>query len=83
MSTKKIMKICLGSSCFARGNKELLKIAKAFVVQHQLEDKVDFRGSHCFDKCQHGPNLTIDGHFFHHIDSQNLEEILRTNLLDH
>ncbi len=82
MNPKKQMQICLGSSCFARGNKEILKVIKAFVAQHKLESKIDFRGSHCFDKCQNGPNLTIDGKFFHKISADNVEKILKDNLLD-
>lgn len=82
MNAKKQMKICLGSSCFARGNKQILKKIKAFIAQHQLEDKIDFRGSHCFDKCQHGPNLTIEGTFFHKISADNIDTILKENLLD-
>lgn len=82
MKPKKTMKICLGSSCFARGNKLILQTIKAFIVKHNLQDELDFRGSHCFGKCQHGPNLNIDGVYFHNISPENIEEVLRENLLE-
>lgn len=82
MTHKKELKMCLGSSCFARGNKEILKVVKAFVLKHGLDKTIDFRGSHCFNKCQDGPNLTIDGKFYHGINIDNIEDILKENLLD-
>ena len=50
-----------------------------------LEKELEARGSdlkvnrlYCFGMCDHGPNvrLTPGGRFFHHVDPNNLDEIL-------
>jgi NADH:ubiquinone oxidoreductase subunit E len=51
--------ICLGSSCFTRGNDENLPRLQAFLKRKGLEDKVALRGARCEGRCQHGPNLRL------------------------
>ena len=72
--------ICLGSSCFARGNKQLVQDIKAFVEQKQLAHKVNFRGKHCFGFCDKGPNLKINDVVIDHADRDMVFEMLK-NLL--
>jgi len=68
--------ICMGSSCFARGNKATLQQIKQYIEVHNIEDKVIFKGSRCFDKCGKGPNLMIDDKLFHQVRAENVETIL-------
>ena len=82
MNPKKQLKICLGSSCFARGNKAILQAIKGYIATHDLQEKIDFRGNHCFGRCMEGPNLSIDGRFYPGITPENIEDILRENLAD-
>jgi NADH:ubiquinone oxidoreductase subunit E len=55
------MHICLGSSCFSRGNKEVVMFIREYLKKHHLEDKVIFKGARCMGNCSNGPNLKIDG----------------------
>ena len=68
--------ICMGSSCFARGNKATLAKIKEYITKHKIEDKVLFKGNRCFDKCGKGPNLMIDKKMFHQVNAENVETIL-------
>jgi len=68
--------ICMGSSCFARGNKATLQKIKNYIDQKKLSDKVVFKGNRCFDKCGKGPNLMIDGKMFHQVHADNVDMIL-------
>jgi len=68
--------ICMGSSCFARGNKATLQKIKDYISKHQIEDKILFKGNRCFDKCGKGPNLMIDEKMFHQVNAENVETIL-------
>jgi NADH:ubiquinone oxidoreductase subunit E len=72
--------ICLGSSCFARGNKKLLKIIQGYIKENHLESRVLFKGNHCFGKCNKGPNLRIGDNFYEQISESNLHEILKKEL---
>jgi NADH:ubiquinone oxidoreductase subunit E len=60
MSNKTEVVICLGSSCFARGNKATLKVIEKYLKENNLNDKVFFHGGHCFGECAEGPIVRID-----------------------
>jgi NADH:ubiquinone oxidoreductase subunit E len=75
----KIM-ICLGSSCFARGNQELIPIVRRYISRKQIEDKVDFKGDHCFNHCSDGPNMMIGDKLYQHITTKNIETMLDEGL---
>jgi NADH:ubiquinone oxidoreductase subunit E len=68
--------VCMGSSCFARGNKATLQKIKDYLKLNNLEEKVVFKGNRCFDKCGKGPNLMIDDKMFHQVSEENVETIL-------
>lgn len=55
------MQICLGSSCFSRGNKEVVSFIREYIRTNHLEDRVIFRGARCMGRCSNGPNLIING----------------------
>jgi NADH:ubiquinone oxidoreductase subunit E len=82
MNHRREIIICLGSSCFSRGNKNLLKIIQRYINTNGLSDKVYFRGDHCFDNCNEGPNINIGGKFFSHVNEDNIQQILKESLHD-
>jgi NADH:ubiquinone oxidoreductase subunit E len=73
--------ICLGSSCFARGNKQVVQLIKKFLDEHQLSHKVRFRGKHCFGNCENGPGMIINQERFEHVTSSSVVEILESKFL--
>jgi NADH:ubiquinone oxidoreductase subunit E len=74
------MQICFGSSCFSRGNKEVVNFIRDYLKKNHLEDKVVFKGSHCMDNCSKGPNLVIDGKHIEEVSIASIEEILDREL---
>ncbi|MBN2275802.1 MAG: (2Fe-2S) ferredoxin domain-containing protein [Bacteroidales bacterium] len=82
MNHRREIIICLGSSCFSRGNKNLLKSIQRFINHHNLADKVFFRGDHCFGECSEGPNLQIDGKMYNRVSDDNIQQILTDSLQD-
>lgn len=80
MDKKTELVICLGSSCFARGNRKLVSMIQGFILENRLEDKVNFKGNHCFGKCSKGPVLKIGDKYYEHLDETNILEILRKEL---
>lgn len=69
--------VCLGSSCFARGNSENLAIINEYVESHGLKDSVRLSGRLCQDQCKEGPNLMIDGVLHHNVTAARLRELLQ------
>jgi NADH:ubiquinone oxidoreductase subunit E len=72
--------ICLGSSCFARGNHDLVAAINRYINRNQLNDRVEFRGDHCFGNCSEGPNMYIGERLFQNVTKENLEEMLDEGL---
>jgi NADH:ubiquinone oxidoreductase subunit E len=70
------LEICLGSSCFSRGNKELVSFIRDFLARYHLEDRVVFRGARCIGNCSNGPNLVINGRRIEGITRETAEKFL-------
>lgn len=68
--------ICLGSSCFSRGNKEILEIVKGYLKERNLEHNVFFSGELCTGMCAEGPILKIDEKVYKQVNSETVYEIL-------
>jgi NADH:ubiquinone oxidoreductase subunit E len=68
--------VCLGSSCFARGNSENLATINDYIQSHALNASVRLTGRLCQDQCKDGPNLTIGGEFHHGVTPARLRELL-------
>ena len=76
MQNEHSITICLGSSCFARGNKEILAIVKKFLAEHQLEESVFFSGELCTGNCEKGPVLKMDEELYSNINPEKVYDIL-------
>ena len=75
---KKEIKICLGSSCFSRGNKKTLQVVQKYLKDHQLERDVILKGNHCFSNCSSGPTMKIGEKVFEQVSSETVLEILES-----
>lgn len=73
--------MCMGSSCFSRGNQENLQVVKDFLSENGLEEKVLLKGSRCEGECLKGPNITVDGRLFNGVKRENILSILEETLL--
>lgn len=68
--------ICMGSSCFARGNQDNLTFIKQYIAEKKLEKDVHLRGTLCEDICNQGPIVIINGTKFTQITPISLHDIL-------
>lgn len=76
MSNSTEITVCLGSSCFSRGNREILEIIKIYLKEHHLENEVFFHGDLCTGHCENGPILKINDQIFQNVSTDNIDEIL-------
>jgi NADH:ubiquinone oxidoreductase subunit E len=72
--------ICMGSSCFSRGNKENISRIREYIDVHGLCGKVLLKGHLCEGLCKDGPNITVDDEVFNLSSSGCLEFILDDHL---
>ena len=70
------IKICMGSSCFARGNSKNLQTIQKFIEKNHLDAEIELEGLRCCDKCAKNPNIMIDDVEYNNLDSGTLLDIL-------
>ncbi len=68
--------ICLGSSCFARGNRKTVKLINDYLKAHELLGMVHFHGGHCFGRCDKGPVLKIGQEFYEKLTPETINNLL-------
>ena len=51
--------ICIGSSCFLKGSKDIIAILERLIAMHNLKDKVNLVGSFCMGRCTEGVCVKI------------------------
>lgn len=76
MSEKVDIALCMGSSCFTRGNNRLLKVLEDSIRENRWEDKVVLSGRRCENRCGQGPNVVVDGTLYQGLDAGTLLDML-------
>ncbi|MDD4308909.1 MAG: (2Fe-2S) ferredoxin domain-containing protein [Candidatus Cloacimonetes bacterium] len=77
---KKIL-ICMGSSCFARENRENLLVIEEYLRTKGLCESVHVTGSLCLGECSRGPNIIIGETRYHEVHSEDIPNILDKELI--
>jgi NADH:ubiquinone oxidoreductase subunit E len=70
------MQICLGSSCFSRGNRDVVIFIREYLRKNHLEDRIVFKGARCMNLCSNGPNLKINERIIEGVTLAKIEGIL-------
>ncbi len=71
--------VCMGSSCYARGNQENLAFLEDYIKEHGIDANIELAGSRCENKCALGPNIYVNGKEYNQVDIEKLKEILEKN----
>ncbi|MBI9021140.1 MAG: (2Fe-2S) ferredoxin domain-containing protein [Verrucomicrobia bacterium] len=69
--------VCMGSSCFARGNGDNLEVIEQYLAENNVRARVELTGSRCEGLCAEGPNLIVNGRPFQKVDRGMLLDLLR------
>jgi NADH:ubiquinone oxidoreductase subunit E len=83
MDKKIKIKICLGSSCYRRGNQKILEIVRDYLEENDLSSLVDFRGDLCMGQCAHGPVIVIGDERHVGISPDTVLPILESAISEH
>ena len=75
---KPTITICMGSSCFARGNEKNVALCEEFLAEHGLRDEIDVElgASLCTGNCAQGPIVIVDGKTYTNVDRGVVRGIL-------
>ncbi len=76
----KTVTICMGSSCFSRGNSSVAEAIQRYVADKALQDRVAIRGCLCEGECKNGPNLRIDDRLYANVSASMAIDIISNEL---
>ncbi len=77
MSAEEIV-LCMGSSCFTRGNNKNITMIKNYFEGKDREVKIS--GCLCEDDCMNGPHIRINGRKFSDVTEEKMSDILGEEL---
>lgn len=72
--------ICMGSSCFSRGNAATAEAIQRYVSENGLHDKVAVRGCLCEGECKNGPNIRVDDTLYENVSPEMAVDIISRQL---
>jgi NADH-quinone oxidoreductase subunit G len=55
------VKVCTGTNCFVKGSQHILHDMLDHVQKENLQDQVAVSASFCFENCDKGPTVSVDG----------------------
>lgn len=68
--------VCYGTSCFARGNADVLELLNELAQQADSNITLRMTGRLCQGQCAEGPNLMIAGKLHNSVTKARLIELL-------
>lgn len=71
------IKICMGSSCYARGNAENLEFIENHIKENNLDAEIEVYGARCENICEKGPNIIVNGQIYNNVTPEKIIEILK------
>ncbi len=71
-----VIKVCLGSSCYVRGNDKTLAFLENYIRENNKDISIELLGCRCTNSCQDGPNIFIGETKYSHPSQNELVELL-------
>jgi len=75
---KTVISVCMGSSCFSRGNNESIELIKKYISDYNLSERVILKGNLCHANCSLGPNMSIGDNMYQGILPENIYDIMKS-----
>jgi biotin synthase len=72
--------VCMGSSCFSRGNNRTVAAVQDFITGQRLGGRAVLEGHLCEGLCKDGPNVMIGGEIFQRADTAAVIASMRQRL---
>ena len=72
--------VCMGSSCFGKGNQATAEAVTQFVEEHKLEDKIEVAGCLCSGNCAKGPNIMVNDKLISGVSEQSIGAVIAQEL---
>ncbi len=77
---KVTLELCMGSSCFSRGNSRTLELIESFIEENNNSEYVSVKGHLCLNRCSSGPIIKINGKDYENINPECVIDLIREEL---
>lgn len=76
--------ICAGTACQASGANDIIRVAKKYILQNDLVEKIKLKITGCHGFCEMGPFILTEpqGAFYHKISMDNIGQIIDSVIAD-
>ncbi|MGD1809038.1 (2Fe-2S) ferredoxin domain-containing protein [Dapis sp. BLCC M126] len=78
---KENLYLCMGSACHQLGVYEVLPKLQSMISEYKLEDTIELKGSFCLESCSDGIVMKYKNQVFIKINSENIEQKFRDEIL--
>lgn len=72
--------VCFGTSCFLRGSQKLMRSLLDYLKKNGLTETVDVKASFCFEQCDRGPTVNINGRVVEKCTLETLRQEIESSL---
>lgn len=76
-----LVAICIGSSCYLKGSRQVVEGLQELVARHNLKEKVELTGAFCMNDCVNGVCVKVDGKLCS-VSPERLEEFFQKEILE-
>lgn len=80
MMEKVIVELCMGSSCFSRGNSRALELIENFIEENDYSKQIKVKGHLCLGNCSRGPIMKINNKDYENINPDCVIDLIRQEL---
>lgn len=72
--------VCIGSSCHIKGSRQVVEKLQDLILNNNLKEQVDLKGTFCMGQCQKGVCVTVDGKLYS-VSPETVEEFFNKYVL--
>lgn len=73
--------VCISNSCYLKGSAELLDYFMQEIKDRNLEEKINLKGTFCFENCGKGPNMAVNGELISEVTPDRAKEVFEKHIL--
>ncbi len=70
------IEICMGSSCYSRGNSRALELIEDYIKEKNLDVLINLKGQLCHGICSEGPNIIVNGNIHRNCDPDCVVDLI-------
>lgn len=68
--------VCIGTCCYMNGSYDTMRKLMDIAEARGYGDRIDFKASFCFENCDKGPNVEVNGKVHGNVTPDKVEEFL-------